>query len=83
MLNSIFEKKLLFWVNTAGWFFGSLGVLLVVRWAFLSALQRRGGNDANFFGVVYSTLRWPSVLWSMAGALAIGLRFAELTPHQD
>jgi small-conductance mechanosensitive channel len=83
MLNALFEKKVFFWVNTASWFFGALAVLLVIRWIFLSAVRRRAGTEDTFFGVVYDTLRWPSVLWAMAGALAIGLRFAQLGPQQD
>jgi small-conductance mechanosensitive channel len=83
MFNSLFEKKVFFLVNTASWFFGSLGVLMLIRWLFLRALRRRSGHGRNFLGVIAETLRWPSVFWSMAGALEIGLRFAELTHRQD
>ena len=83
MLNFLFEKKLLFWAQTLGWFFGSLVLLLLLRWIFLSLLRRRSGFGDNFLGVVFDTLRWPSVLWSLAAALQIGLRFAELTERQD
>ena len=81
MLSFLFEKKLLFWAQAGGWFFGSLAVLLLARRILLSWLQHPTANGAS--RVVYETLRWPSILWSMAGALNIGLRFAELTERQD
>ena len=83
MLNFLFEKKLLFWAQTLGWFFGSLAVLLLLRWILLNLLRRRTGFGNSFVGVVFDTLRWPSVLWALAGALHIGLRFAGLTERQD
>lgn len=83
MLNFLSQKTLLFWAQTLGWFFGSLAFLLLLRWLLLRTLQRRGGRADSFAGVVYGTLRWPSFLWSMAGALQMGLRFAELTDRQD
>lgn len=83
MFDSLLEKKLLFWVHTLGWFSGSLAVLLVLRWSLLSLLRQRTGNGANFATILHDTVRWPSFLWAMAGALHIGLRFAELTERQD
>jgi len=84
MLSFLVEKKLWFWVQTLGWFFGSLAILLAVRGLVLRLLrQQRTDDSANFARVVYHTLRWPSFLWSMAGALQTGLRFAELTDRQD
>jgi small-conductance mechanosensitive channel len=83
MINSLFEKTLLFWVKTLGWFFGSLAVLLVLRGIFLGALRRRQAAGGIFPGVLHDTFRWPSVLWAIAASLQIGLRFAELTEHQD
>lgn len=83
MLNSLFEKKLLLWVNTVSWFFGSLAVLLLIRWIFFRFLRRRDESGGTFLGIVYDTVRWPSIFWSLAGALEIGLRFAQLTERQD
>lgn len=91
MLNFLFEKKLLFLAQTLGWFFGSLAGLLLLRWILLNLLRRRTGSGTSsgtssgntFVGVVFDTLRLPSVLWALAGALHIGLRFAHLTERQD
>lgn len=83
MINTLFEKKVLFWVQTLGWFFGSLAILLLLRWIFLNFLRRRSGHGPTSLGVVYDTLRWPSVLWAMAAALKIGLRFADLSERQN
>ncbi len=83
MLNFFSEKKLLFWVLTLGWFFGSLAILLLARWVLLGFLRRRIGDGINSAAVVYDTLRWPSFFWSLAGALQIGLRFADLSERVD
>ncbi|MBY0507690.1 MAG: mechanosensitive ion channel family protein [Bryobacteraceae bacterium] len=80
MLDSLFRKTLWFWVHTLGWFFGSLAALLLLRWFLLRLIRRR---ETDFARVAFDTLRWPSFFWSLAGALHIGLRFAELTDRQD
>jgi len=83
MLSFVVEKELWFWVQTLGWFFGSLVILLSVRGLVLRLLRQRTDDSAHFAWVVYDTLRWPSFLWSMAAALQTGLRFAQLTDRQD
>ena len=83
LFNTLFKKSVLFWARALGWFFGSLAALLLARWILLRFLRRQAGGGVNFAAVVYDTLRWPSFLWCMAGALQIGLRFAELTDRQD
>lgn len=77
------SKNLLFWAQTLGWFFGSFGVMLLLRWLALRGLKRRSGDGQNSVAILRESLRWPSLFWCLAAALQIGLRFADLPAKQD
>lgn len=77
------QEKLWKWGEIAAWFLGSLLVMLVVRQIILSLLRRRGRAGHPYVEVFAETVRLPSILWSLAGALAIGASYAHLTPKQE
>jgi small-conductance mechanosensitive channel len=62
------------------------GVALVALWVLrrlaLRWLRRAAAGQESLAGVFAATIRLPSVLWCLAGALAVALRYAELTERQ-
>src|SRR5271157_4534072 len=56
--------------------------MLVLRWAILRGIRRAGSGPKSSAALLLSAIRIPSILWALAAALDIGLRFADLTPKQ-
>lgn len=77
------EKKLWAWGEIAAWFLGALVVLLLIRGLLLRVLRRRGEQDHPYVRLFGETIRFPSLLWSLAGALTAGARYADLTTKQE
>ena len=70
-------------METGAWFFGSFAVLVVLRSLILRLLYRRCQEGKSYLRITLDTIRFPSFFWCLAGALAIGVRFANLTAKQD
>lgn len=83
MLGIVDQQKLWSWGETVAWFAGSFLVLLVLRQIARRILHRRGDKDHPYVRVLADTIRIPSILWSLAGALSIGASYANLTPRQE
>jgi small-conductance mechanosensitive channel len=62
------------WVEPAVVFGIALVAALVVRYLLLRVLERRN----VFSGVFAATVRFPSVLWSLAAALAVAVEYTDL-----
>ncbi len=75
------EKQLMQLVQPAAVFAISLAVALVVRSLILRAIRRRA-PEASPAAIFVETIRVPSIFWALAAALAISLKFAELTRQQ-
>ncbi len=62
------------------------GIALLALWALrrlaLRWLRRRANGSGNLAGVMADAVRVPSLLWCVAGALEISLRYADLTERQ-
>lgn len=62
------------------------GVALVMLWVLrrlaLRGLRRNAASEESLAAVFAATIRIPSLLWCLAGALAVALRYAELTERQ-
>jgi hypothetical protein len=62
------------------------GVALVVLWIArrlaLGWLRRKAATEESLAAVFADTIRVPSWFWCLAGAIAIALRYAELTERQ-
>lgn len=73
----------LFWrvAQPALTFLAVLLVTLVARRLLLGWLRRRS-QPRSFGSVLVATIGFPSVLWSLAIAIALSLHFVELTPRQ-
>lgn len=80
---SIGERKLAHWLETSAWFLGSFAVLLALRSLTIRALYHRCENGRAYLRVTLDTVRVPSFFWCLAGAIAIGIRFADLNARQD
>jgi len=76
------EKKLLAIVEPLATFAIALLAVLVVRHLLLRWIRRRAAGPKSFAPVFLKTIGLPSVLWCLAAAVAISLRFVELTPRQ-
>ena len=76
------EKKLLAMVEPLATFAVALAVVLVVRYLVLRWVRRRAASPKSLAPAVLETIGLPSVLWCLAAAVAISLRFVELTPRQ-
>lgn len=74
------ERQLIDLFQTLAVFAGSLALILVIRHVLFRVLYHRAGSRVKT--VFLDTLRFPSFLWCLAGALAIALRFATLTERQ-
>lgn len=70
-------------METGAWFFGSFAVLVILRSLALRGLYRRCDEGKSYLRITLDTIRFPSFFWCLAGALAIGVRFANLTAKQD
>lgn len=70
-------------METGAWFFGSFAVLVILRSLVLRGLYRRCDEGKSYLRITLDTIRFPSFFWCLAGALAIGVRFANLTAKQD
>ena len=71
------------WGEIAAWFAGSLVALLLVRQIFLSLMRQRGHAGHPYIRIFADTIRVPSILWSLAGALSIGASYANLNTKQE
>ncbi len=60
----------------------ALAFFLIVRHLLLHWLKRRSVNPKSYAGEIFRTVRAPSVLWALAGALECALTFADLTRKQ-
>jgi small-conductance mechanosensitive channel len=60
----------------------TFAVMLVLRYAILRVIRRSDSGPKSSAAVLLGAIRIPSVLWALAAALEIGLRFADLTPKQ-
>jgi len=78
----IFEKRLLRWVEPLATFAIALAAVLVVRRVIMGWLRRRAGERGSLAAVVLETIGFPSLLWCLAAAIAISLRYVDLTPRQ-
>lgn len=73
--------NLLALVQPATIFAIALAVFLVARHLVLGWISRKAGNLPNFGTLLLQALRWPSVLWCLAGALTLCLDYANLSPQ--
>lgn len=71
------------WGGIAAWFLGSFAVLLIARSLLLRLLRRRGEQGHPYVTICAETIRVPSVLWSLAGALKAGALYANLNAKQE
>jgi len=76
------EKKLLRWVEPLATFALALLAVLVVRRLVMGWLRRRARQPGSLAAVVLGTVGFPSLLWCLAAAIAISLRYVDLTPRQ-
>ena len=60
----------------------ALVVLWIVRRVALGWLRRKAATEESLAAVFAGTIRIPSLFWCLAGAIAIALRYAELTERQ-
>ena len=60
----------------------ALAAVLVVRHILLRGLRRRAKGPGSFAAVFLETIGFPSILWCLAAALAIALRYAQLSARQ-
>jgi small-conductance mechanosensitive channel len=75
------QKKLLRWVEPLATFAVALAAVLLVRKLVVVWLKRRA-RTSQTLAVVLDTIRFPSLLWCLAAAIAISLRYVDLTPRQ-
>jgi len=71
------ERHLMHLVQPAVVFAISLAVMLSVRYVILRFLRRTNTGPSGI--LLLDTIRFPSILWALAAALEISLRFAELS----
>lgn len=76
------ERLLVQLVQPAAVFGIALLLVLLTRYLALRTIARRAADPRSFPAVFIGTIRFPSVLWSLAAALAISLEFAGLTRGQ-
>lgn len=69
-------------VQPAAIFAGALLASLAVRQVLIGRLRRLAARADGYVLIFAGVLRLPSLLWSVAAALAISLRFADLTGRQ-
>lgn len=74
------EKRLLAILEPLATFGIALAAVLVVRHMLLRWVRRRAASSKSLAPAVLETIRLPSILWCLAAAVAISLRFLELTP---
>jgi small-conductance mechanosensitive channel len=60
----------------------ALVLLWIVRRVALGWLRRKAATEESLAAVFADTIRIPSLFWCLAGAIAIALRYAELTERQ-
>ena len=60
----------------------ALVLLWIVRRVALGWLRRKAATEESLAAVFAGTIRIPSLFWCLAGAIAIALRYAELTERQ-
>ncbi|MBL8218483.1 MAG: mechanosensitive ion channel family protein [Bryobacterales bacterium] len=66
------------WVQSALLFSASLAILLLLRYLTLNWLVKQTSGPGRRGRILISSLRFPSSLWSLAGALAITLKYTDL-----
>lgn len=66
------------WVQSALLFSASLAILLLLRHLTLNWLVKQTSGPGRRGRILISSLRFPSFLWSLAGALAITLKYTDL-----
>jgi len=76
------QKKLLKWVEPLATFAVALAAVLLLRKLVVLWLKRRARKREALAAVVLDTIRFPSLLWCLAGAMAISLRYGDLTRRQ-
>lgn len=76
------QEKLWALLGPTATFLAALAALLLLRHLFVRWMRRRVRGEKSFLAVALDTLWFPSLLWCLAGAMAVSLRFAELTPTQ-
>lgn len=77
------EKQLMLLVQPAVVFGIALAVILVLRYVILRAIRRNATGPTSSAAVFLDAIRLPSILWALACALEIALRFADLTPRLE
>ena len=77
------QRQITDWVQIGAWFFGSFAVLVILRSVLLRTLYKRCQEGKSYLRITLDTIRVPSFFWCLAGAMAIGVRFADLTTKQD
>ena len=78
----IVETKLLRWVEPLATFALALLAVLIVRRLVMGWLRRQARQPGSLAAVVLETIRFPSLLWCLAAAIAISLRYVDLTARQ-
>jgi small-conductance mechanosensitive channel len=76
------QKKLLRWVEPLATFAVALAAVLLLRKLVVIWLRRRARAKEAFAAVVLETIRFPSLLWCLAAAISISLRYVDLAPRQ-
>ncbi len=82
LVPSWLRDERLFWrvAQPTAVFVAALAAALLVRHLLLRRL-RRGLQRSSYAAVFVATIRLPSLLWSLAAAIAVSLQFVELTPR--
>ena len=83
MIAGMDENRVWALAEIAAWFLGALLVLLLARSVLLSLLRRQAETGHPYLRIFAETIRVPSVLWSLAGALTAGARYADLNAKQE
>ncbi|MDX2153419.1 MAG: mechanosensitive ion channel family protein [Bryobacteraceae bacterium] len=74
------QSLVLIW--PAATFLAGFAALLGVRHVFLRSLQRRGTAPNGLAAIVAESIRFPSWVWVLAGALLLAIRIAPLSEKQ-